>query len=208
MDAITFFQNSAGKWRSQRTTHHLAFKRSEIGESEIIVEALAADEPEIVELCQMHEIDPALAVGGCRVRWLGTMAWDREGEENHQGKTVFAIVPDRENPRKGRMLRERGYAEIVPVVGRFHMDEEDGLVLTTEYETMSSIERFWFPNPNQRMRTSTVKRFGGFSTASFCTETRFGDEVSISTDRSSKSESQSLDTTKKDTEEFSSVLGW
>jgi hypothetical protein len=45
-------------------------------------------------------------------------------------------------------------------------------VLTTEYETMSSIERFWFANPNLRLRTSVVKRFGGFSTASFCAESR------------------------------------
>jgi hypothetical protein len=37
---------------------------------------------------------------------------------------------------------------------------------------MSSIERFWFANPNLRLRTSVVKRFGGFSTASFCAESR------------------------------------
>lgn len=181
------FQLSAGRWKSARTTHHLAFKRSEFGESEIQVETLTANDPEIVNLCQMHDIDPSLAIGGSRVRWLGTMAWDREGEENHQGKTAFAIVPDVDNPRAGRLLRERGYAEIVPVVGQFCMDEDNGLVLTTEYETMSSIERFWFNGDNLRMRTSTVKRFGGFSTASFCVETRFGDETpsAISTSEAS-----------------------
>ncbi|MEO0852367.1 MAG: phycobiliprotein lyase, partial [Cyanobacteria bacterium J06648_11] len=31
---------------------------------------------------------------------------------------------------------------------------------------------FSFASPTLRMRTSTVKRFGGFSTASFCTEAR------------------------------------
>ena len=39
-------------------------------------------------------------------------------------------------------------------------------------ETMSSRERFWFANANTRVRTSTVKRFGGFSSATFCSETR------------------------------------
>jgi hypothetical protein len=177
MDAMEFFRLSAGKWKSTRATHHLAFKRSETGESEIQVETLDADDPEIITLCQMHEVDPSLSVGGSRVRWLGTMAWDREGEENHEGKTIFAIVPDADNPRQGKLLRERGYAEIMPVVGEFHMDEEDGLVLTTDYETMSSIERFWFAGPNMRMRTSTVKRFGGFSTASYCVESRVDAEV-------------------------------
>jgi CpeS-like protein len=52
------------------------------------------------------------------------------------------------------------------------MDEEDGLVLITEYETMSSRERFWFADENTRVRNSVVKRFGGFSSATFCSETR------------------------------------
>ena len=50
MDALKFFQNSSGKWRSQRTTHHLAFRRAEIGDSEIYVEALEADNPKIIEI--------------------------------------------------------------------------------------------------------------------------------------------------------------
>ena len=205
MDAVEFFQHSAGRWSSKRTTHHLAFKRAEKGESEIVVETLAADDPEIIALCEMHSIDPSLSVGGSRVQWLGTMAWDREGDENHEGKTVFAIVPDSDNPRKGRLLRERGYAEIVPVVGRFEMDDEDGLVLTTEYETMSSIERFWFATPDLRMRTSAVKRFGGLSTATFCTEAR----VNSDTD-ASKVDTQTSPATENDinVKEFYSVLGW
>jgi hypothetical protein len=172
MDVVEFFKQSSGRWSSRRTTHHLAFRRSEMGDSEILVSSLSAEDPDIQQLCDFHGIDPALSVGGSRVEWLGSMAWDREGEENHTGKTVFAIVPDANDPLRGRLLRERGYAEIVPVVGQYHLDAEGGLVLTTEYETMSSIERFWFVGTHLRMRTSTVKRFGGFSTASFCTETR------------------------------------
>jgi hypothetical protein len=171
MDAMEFFQRSSGKWRSQRTTHHLAFRQAEMGSSDIQVITLDAKDPKIVEICKMHEIDPNLAAGGAFVTWDGSMAWDKD-DENHKGSTVFAIVPEPENPRKGRMLRERGYAEIVPVVGLFEMDNEDGLNLITEYETMSSIERFWFPSPNLRMRSSSVKRFGGFNTSTFCTEVR------------------------------------
>lgn len=182
MDVVEFFERSAGRWRSQRTTHHLAFRRAEVGDSEIAVVFLAATDPEVEELCRFHEVDPKLAVGGSRVTWQGTMSWDRENEGGHEGKTVFAIVPDPENPRQGRLLRERGYAEIVPVVGRFHMDEADGLILTTEYETMSSIERFWFVNPQLRLRTSTVKRFGGFSTASFCSEAQMLSENNENSD--------------------------
>jgi CpeS-like protein len=168
---MEFFQQSAGQWLSQRTTHHLPFRRSELGGSNITVEALSAEHEKIIAICELHETDPALAVGGAYVEWSGEMAWDRD-DENHVGTTVFALVPDADNPQMGRLLRERGYAEIVPVAGRYEMDATDGLILTTEYETMSSVERFWFVTPDLRMRTSVVKRFGGLSTASFCAETR------------------------------------
>ena len=175
-DAMEFFQRSAGKWRSQRTTHHLPFRRAESGGSDIKVESLGADDPKIIEICQMHEVEPKLAIGGAFVSWDGSMAWDRDNE-NHEGTTVFALIPEPDNPRKGKLLRERGYAEIVPVAGVYEMDEEDGLILITEYETMSIVERFWFVNHNLRLRSSTVKRFGGFNTATFCVESRVLGEV-------------------------------
>ncbi|MEL7503238.1 MAG: phycobiliprotein lyase [Cyanobacteria bacterium J06554_6] len=203
MDVMEFFQQSAGEWQSQRTTHHLPFRRAELGGSHIQVQALAADSEKVVEICQLHDIDPVLAVGGAFVQWQGEMAWDRD-EENHKGTTVFALVPDEDNPRQGRLLRERGYAEIVPVVGRYEMDDEDGLLLTTEYETMSSVERFWFATPDLRMRTSIVKRFGGFNTASFCAESR------IKAARIGKSEDYSNDQAVQDFDRASqyAAFGW
>jgi hypothetical protein len=54
------------------------------------------------------------------------------------------------------------------------MGEDGALTLTTEYETMWSEERLWFASPNLRMRVSVLKRFGGFSMASFTSEIRMG----------------------------------
>ncbi|ERN42017.1 CpeS-like protein [Rubidibacter lacunae KORDI 51-2] len=170
MDAMDFFRRSAGTWRSLRTTHHLPFRRAENGSSCVVVEALAAGTPQTVEICQMHDIDPSLCVGGAHVTWNGAMAWDKD-DENHAGSTIFAIVPDPGSSQTGRLLRDRGYAEIVPVAGCYVMDGE-ALVLTTDYETMGTFERFWFAGPDLRMRTSTVTRFGGFNSATFCAEIR------------------------------------
>jgi hypothetical protein len=50
------------------------------------------------------------------------------------------------------------------------MDAHHELLLTTDYETMSSVERFSFLGPNVRLRSSTVE--GLSNTASFCIETR------------------------------------
>ncbi|MBD2196263.1 MULTISPECIES: phycobiliprotein lyase [Calothrix] len=209
MDAMEFFQLSTGKWRSQRTTHHLAFKRSEAGESNILVEALGADHPKVIEICELHQVDPKLAIGGAFVSWHGAMGWDRE-DENHEGSTVFSLIPDADNPRQGSLLRERGYAEIVPIAGRYEMDDEDALVLITEYETMSSIERFWFVSPSIRMRTSTVKRFGGFSTATFCTEFRVGDVSDTSNSDEADLSNQNPEQISNATEstEYFSLFGW
>ncbi len=173
IDVMEFFQHSAGRWRSKRITHHLAFRKSELGESEIEVKALTAQDPQVIALCELHQVDPNLAVGGCYVTWAASMGWDQE-DENHEGQTVFALVPDPEDRRRGQLLRDRGYAEIVAVNGQYYMDNDGGLVLTTDYDIMSSVERFWFPSPDVRVRSSTVKRMGGFSTATFCTETRVG----------------------------------
>jgi hypothetical protein len=61
------------------------------------------------------------------------------------------------------------------------MDDENGLILTTDYEMMSSLERFWFAGPNLRLRTSTVQ--GLSNNASFCMETRQLDDELPKTSR-------------------------
>lgn len=171
MDIQEFFQLSAGKWFSQRTSHHLAFKQSESGKSDIKIEILSVDDPEVVKLCEQYDVDPTLAWGGARVTWDGTMEWD---EAKHQGSSVLVPICDPEKPNEGKLLRDMGYAEKAGVAGRYIMGSDDALTLITEYETMYSEERIWFASPNLRLRTSILKRFGGFSMASFCSEIRMG----------------------------------
>jgi len=176
MEAMDFFRMSEGRWISQRTTHHLAMRRTELGQLEITAAVLDVTAPKVVEICQMHDVDPARAIGGASVSWQGSMQWDEEGQ-TQEGATVLVLVPDADDARSGQLLREKGYAETSPVVGRYQVDDQDGLVLTTDYSTMSSVERFWFPNATTRIRTSTV--IGLSNTASFCIETRLDDDELI-----------------------------
>ncbi|MBR8836357.1 MAG: phycobiliprotein lyase [Stigonema ocellatum SAG 48.90 = DSM 106950] len=166
-----FLQLSAGKWFSHRTSHDLVFKQSKNGKSDLIIEMLASDHPDVVKLCQQYEIDPSRANCGARVNWNGTMDSD---QEKQSGSTVLVIVPDEGNPNEGKLLQEIVYDDRTPVVGRYNMGSDDALTLTIESETMSSEERLWFASPNLRMRTSMVKRFGGFTQASFTSEIRMG----------------------------------
>jgi hypothetical protein len=68
------------------------------------------------------------------------------------------------------------------------MDDENGLILTTDYEMMSSLERFWFAGPNLRLRTSTVQ--GLSNNASFCMETRQLDDELPKTSRAAAAAAQ------------------
>ncbi|MGH2414369.1 MAG: phycobiliprotein lyase [Microcystaceae cyanobacterium] len=171
MNIEEFFQLSAGKWFSHRSSHHFACKQSEHGKSDIIIETLSTDHAEVVKLCQQYDIDPKRASCGARVSWNGTMEWDKQKQT---GSTVLVIVPDEDNPNGGKLLREMGYAEKAPIAGRYKIHSDDILTLTTEYENMRSEERLWFASPNLRMRESVLKRFGDFSMASFISEIRMG----------------------------------
>ncbi|BAY83644.1 MAG: phycobiliprotein lyase [Cyanobacteria bacterium P01_A01_bin.68] len=171
MNIEEFFELSAGKWFSHRSSHHLAFKQSEGGKSDIVIETLAADHPEVIKLCEQHKFEPSSGNCGARVTWNGTMEWDKE---KHEGSTVLVAIPNPDNPLEGKLLREMGYAEKTPVAGSYKMGSDDALTLTTEYETMWSEERLWFASPNLRMRVGILKRFGGFSMASFTSEIRMG----------------------------------
>jgi hypothetical protein len=114
------------------------------------------------------------------------MEWD---EEKHIGSTVLVPIANPEQPNEGQLLREMGYAEKAPVAGRYIMGSDDALTLITEYETMYSEERLWFASPNLRLRTSILKRFGGFSMASFCSEIRMGGTQAIPKDATTAAQS-------------------
>ena len=173
-DALSFFRLSCGRWTSQRSQHHLLHRRAEAGASFIVVEELHKGDERLAEIAERNGESVEKIIGGCWVRWSGSMAWDRAGE-SHEDQTMFGLIPTDEAGRSGLLLRDRGYAEKAPVAGQFRMDAENGLILTTDYEMMSSLERFWFAGPNLRLRTSTVQ--GLSNNASFCMETRQLDDT-------------------------------
>ena len=178
-DALSFFRLSCGRWTSQRSQHHLLHRRAEAGASFIVVEELHKGDERLAEIAASNNESVERIIGGCWVRWSGSMAWDRAGE-SHEDQTMFGLIPTDEAGRSGLLLRDRGYAEKAPVAGEFRMDAENGLILTTDYEMMSSLERFWFAGPNLRLRTSTVQ--GLSNNASFCMETRQLDDTSVPTE--------------------------
>lgn len=171
MDIKEFFEQSAGKWFSQRTSHHLDATPAESGKSNIVIELLPANAPEVIKLCEKYDIEPKLALCGVRVTWDGTIELKNE---KHQGSRLLIPVPDSDKPNEGQVLREISEAQKAPLAGRYILGNDDVLTLITDSEAIYSEERWWFASPNLRMRTTVLKQAGSFSKVSLYSEIRMG----------------------------------
>ncbi|OLP15572.1 hypothetical protein BST81_25530 [Leptolyngbya sp. 'hensonii'] len=174
MDIVEFFQQSAGKWASIRTNHHLsteqAGQQSDIkGQSEIQIELLEKTDPAVVQLCQIHQIDPQQSLCGVRFTWNGQM-----NQAQASGSTLLVPIEDAERSNQGTLLRSQAQSEKTPSIGCYMMGNSDDLILIAQNDTLYVEERLWFANPNVRLRHSTMKWQGSFSSTSFCSEIRLG----------------------------------
>jgi phycoerythrin-associated linker protein len=87
---------------------------------------------------------------------------------------LLVPIPDPEDPNRGDLLRDRGYAEEMAAIGKYHFTDDGTFVLITPYERASAEEKIWFINPNVRCRVSLIKTSAGSGvvTASFSSEIR------------------------------------
>ncbi len=171
MDIVEFFQQSEGRWFSQRTSHHLAFQQLESGKSDIIVNLLAKTDQAVVQLCEQYQLAPSLALCGAQITWNGTMEWDKE---KRSYSTLLVPIADPVQPNQGQLLRQSNQKDEKLFVGRYLVGRDEALTLITESDDLYFEERLWFASPNLRLRTHLLKRRDGFSTASFCSEIRMG----------------------------------
>ena len=172
MNIDEFIERSLGKWRSQRSAHHLAFHHFEEVTSQIEISPLEENDARVIALCKANQVDPQLVSSPFYMAWEGQSDWDED--EVLSGSTVLAPVPNLENPAGGKLLREQGYAETVPAIGHYQLIEDGSFVLTTMYERAAAEEKIWFATPNLRFRVSLIKTAGGkgVTTASFSSEIR------------------------------------
>ena len=164
-----FFQLSAGRWFSHRSTQDLASKQSKNGKSEVTIEALGVDHSDLVKLCQDYSTDPNDASCGIKIVWNGTIETEKQKQI---GSTVLVAVPDKDNPSQGKLLQQTVKPETTSLTVRYQIGDDDALTLTTESDNMWLEERLWFASPNLRMRATVLRRSGEFSMTSFTSEIR------------------------------------
>ncbi|MHC5594501.1 MAG: phycobiliprotein lyase [Nostoc sp.] len=171
MKITEFFELSIGRWRSQRSGHHLAFAHFEQVLSNIDIESLSSDDRAVLAICQLYDTDPASITHPFRMTWEGESDWD---DKPISGSTVLVPIPDIENPSRGKLLRDKGYAETIPAVAKYDLSDDGIFTLLTEYDLAAAEERIWFATPNLRFRVATIKTSDGkgVTTASFSSEIR------------------------------------
>ncbi|CDN16529.1 MAG: phycobiliprotein lyase [Richelia sp.] len=171
MNIEEFFELSAGKWFAHRTHKDLVGKISGEGKSELILESLPLDSPEVAKICQHYQIDAKQAACAAKFNWNDITKLNQKDT----GSTVVVLIPNIDNPLEGKFLHQISEPiNFQSLPGRYKIGEDESLTLCVEVGDTYSEERLWFASPNLRMRVSISKRNNGFSTTSFTSEIRMG----------------------------------
>jgi CpeS-like protein len=170
MTMMDFFRKSEGVWFTQRTVHNFdTAAADESGESNVIIDVLSMDDPRVLEVCQQQNVDPALVSGGCSFMWQDNLD---DATPNQNYAAILIDVPNPNNPKMGKFLRNRGYVEGIPVIGVYNFASDGVLTIETEYETNQGQERCWFINDHFRVRVMTVQMSNGVKQMAYCSERR------------------------------------
>ncbi|MEL7332005.1 MAG: phycobiliprotein lyase [Cyanobacteria bacterium J06560_2] len=169
MTMMAFFQKSEGVWFTQRTVHHFDVVADESGESNLIVGVVNADEQKVIDICKSQNIDPSLAAGGATFAWQANLS----DSAPSSSAAVLVDVPDDESGLSGKLVRDRGYVETIPVVSRYWFGQDGVLTIDTDYETNQGQERCWFLTDDFRVRVSTARMMNGVNLMTYCSEKRF-----------------------------------
>ncbi|MGB3670792.1 MAG: phycobiliprotein lyase [Phormidesmis sp.] len=172
MDIDTFVARSLGKWRSQRSAHHLAFAHFEEIRSTIEIEGLDKHDPAVLALCESQGIDIATIATPFKMSWEGETDWNED--DVLKGQTILVPVPSLDVANSGKLLRDQGYAETIPAAGDYTLTPDGTFVLTTGYDRAAAEEKIWFASDNLRFRVSLIKTSDGkgVTTASLSSEVR------------------------------------
>ena len=169
MNMMDFFRKSQGKWFIERTIHHFDVMADESGQSNLIIKVIEKDDPKVEQVCKMPEINPSKAMGGASFSWQANLD---DKEPNSDYAAILIDLPDDETGMSGKLLRNQGYVESIPVVSRYWFGQDGVLTIDTDYENNQGQERCWFITDDFRVRVSTVKMMNGVNLMTYCSERR------------------------------------
>ena len=169
MTMMEFFRKSEGKWFTERSVHHFDVVADESGESNLIVKVIEPDDPRVKSACDLQGIDLARAMGGASFSWQDNL---EEKEPNPDYAAVLIDIPDDETKRSGKLIRDKGYLDKLPVISRYWFAKDGILTIDTDYDDKQGQERCWFITNDFRVRVATATLMNGVSLVTYCSERR------------------------------------
>jgi hypothetical protein len=168
MSIVAFFQQSAGRWSSIKSNHHVSTTQQQSGRSTIEMTLLAVDDASVITLCEKQGMNPSEVKAAAKVTWDGFM----EGSvKNEVGSALMVAIGDE---RTGTMLRATGNFGIPAAPGRYRFGEGGEFLLTIEDSAKNQVttERVWFESENLRMRHNKIQASDGDCVVAFWSEVR------------------------------------
>ncbi len=170
MTMMDFFRKSEGIWFIQRAVHHFDSVADESGESNLIVKVIPAQDDRIADICRSQGVDPARAAGGAQFSWQSNT---KEFTYDSKYAAILVDIPTDNRGRRGQLLRDRGYVENMPVVGRYGFADDGVMTIDNEYDKNQGQERCWFLSDDFRVRVSTARLASGVNLMTYCSERRY-----------------------------------
>ncbi|MFM7423907.1 MAG: phycobiliprotein lyase [Elainella sp.] len=167
MDIQDFLQQNAGRWMSQRTTHHLLLNRSEAAKANLVIERLSPADAQVVQLCQLTGAEATQALGGLKTTWTDGIS--EQNPKPQSGTSLLLLLPQ-DSTNQGQIITQLN--QTPPVAGEYSLGEDEVLTLVTTTAEMRVEERLWFASENFRLRTNVISRQDKTHLASFCSEIR------------------------------------
>ncbi|MBE9115647.1 phycobiliprotein lyase [Lusitaniella coriacea LEGE 07157] len=169
MTMMDFFRKSQGVWLTQRAVHHFDVVADESGQSNLIIKMIEKEDPRVNQVCKFQGIDPVKAMGGASFAWQANLD---DSPPNDSYAAVLIDIPDDETGLSGKLIRDRGYVESMPVASRYWFGRDGILTIDTDYDNNQGQERCWFVTEDFRVRASTVRMMNGVNLVTYCSERR------------------------------------
>ena len=169
MTMMEFFRKSEGKWFTERSVHHFDVVADESGKSNLIVKVIEPDDHRVKTACDLQGIALARAMGGASFSWQDNL---EEKEPNPDYAAVLIDIPDDETKRSGKLIRDKGYLDKLPVISRYWFGKDGILTINTDYDDKQGQERCWFITNDFRVRVATATMMNGINLVTYCSERR------------------------------------
>jgi hypothetical protein len=166
MDIVAFFQQSAGRWSSIKSNHHVETTQQQSGRSTIAMALIESNDPVVLELCNKQGQDPSTVISAASLSWEGTMEGTTKQETN-QGLIVAVGAPT-----QGRLLQSIGKFGTTSIAGQYSFGDGGEFILVVEDKEWVTTERVWFESENVRLRHTKIQYPDGKNVVSFCSEVR------------------------------------